>query len=269
VSAPTLPLGHEEYAALAVGWALDALEPTDQDRFTAHRATCRDCEEEAVAALRVAMELAYAVPDLQPPERLRGRLLTAAEEEPPARSRPAPPPRSPGAGPHWPGPARRGGPGRGWHRWHRRLGLLAAAAVVAVSAVVAVLSSVTTWQLTRPQPDRPVPAAAERVAMLSPPVGGGAVVTVVVGPGRADVVTDALPPNAGRGTSYLLWGVPAGDAAPRVVGSFEVTAPGLRSCPVRLVRPADGYPVLAISEERAGTVPAEPGRIIARGALDR
>ena len=208
------------------------------------------------------MKLAHGVPDLEPPARLRGRLLTAAAE-PPTRGPGAPPPRSPGAGAHRPDGATWGGPGPRWQQWHRRLGLLAAAALVAVSAV-------TTWQVTRPQRDRPAPVAAERVAVLSAPVGGGAVATVVVGRGRTDVVTDALPPNAGRGTSYLLWGVPAGDAAaPRVVGSFEVTAPGLRSYPVRLVRPAAGYPVLAISEERAGTTPAEPSGIIARGALDR
>jgi hypothetical protein len=271
VSAPTLPVGHEEYAALAVGWALGALEPADQDRFEEHRASCRECEEEVAAALRVAVELAYGVPHLEPPARLRGRLLTAAVEEPPTRRRrPAvrpPGPGSPDADPHRRGGATRGGPGPRWHprwdRWHRRLGMLAAAALVAVSAV-------TTWQATRPQQDRPAPVAAEQVAMLSAPAGGGTVATVVVGRGHADVVTDALPPNAGRGTSYLLWGVPAGDAAaPRVVGSFQVTAPGLHSYPVRLVRPADRYQVLAISEERAGSTPTEPGAIIARGALGR
>ena len=142
--------------------------------------------------------------------------------------------------------------------------MLAAAALVAVSAV-------TTWQVTRPQHDLPGPsAAAVRVATLSAPVGDGTVATVVVGQGRADVVTDALPPNAGRGTSYLLWGVQAGDGtAPRVVGSFEITARGLHSYPVRLDRPADGYPVLAISEERTGALPAAPTSVIARGALNR
>jgi hypothetical protein len=110
------------------------------------------------------------------------------------------------------------------------------------------------------------------VATLTAPSGAGAgtVATVVVGPDGADVVTDALPPNAGRRTSYLLWGVPSGESAdPRLVGSFEVTARGLHSYAVRLIRPVDGYPVLAISEEPAGSTPAQPSRVIARGALGR
>ena len=306
MSAPTLPVGHEEYAALAVGWALDALEPADQDRFDEHRATCRYCEQEAAEALDVAVELAYGVPDFDPPAELRRRLLAVAAEEPPAQPAPRPavarsaaptdPPHRPtatdrpattdptaidrptatdrpaaepatrSASRTGPDRTRPGGPDRARHRRPvRRLGpLLAAAALVAVSAV-------TTWQVTRPEQDRPAPAAtAERVATLSAPGGDGTVATVVVGQGRIDVVTDALPPNAARRTTYLLWGVPSGNAAdPRVVGSFDVTAPGLHSYAVRLVRPADGYPVLAISEEPAGTTPASPSGIIARGALGR
>lgn len=270
MSAPTLPLGHEDYAALAVGRALHALEPADQDRFEAHRTTCQDCEQEVVAALCVAVELAYGVPDLEPPAQLRERVLAVAEEAQ-TRRRPAELP-APATGPGTAGPRtidpgtagrRRRGATRTAHpRRYRRLGpLLAAAALAAVSAV-------TTWQVTRAPQDLPAPAAtAERVATLSAPAGGSTVATVVVGQGRTDVVTDSLRPNAGSGMSYLLWGVPAGDAPARVVGSFEVTAPGLHSYAVRLVSPATGYPLLAISEEPAGTTPAEPGTVIARGAL--
>ena len=63
--------------------------------------------------------------------------------------------------------------------------------------------------------------------------------------------------------------MPAGGADASVVGRFEVTAAGLHSYAVRLVRPADGYPVLAISAEPAGSTPAEPSGVIARGALGR
>ena len=54
-----------------------------------------------------------------------------------------------------------------------------------------------------------------------------------------------------------------------MVGRFEVTAAGPHSYAVRLVRPADGYPVLAISEEPAGRTPAEPSGVIACDALGR
>ena len=44
MSAPTRPVGHEEheeYAELAVGWAMAALEPAEQHRFERHRARAR------------------------------------------------------------------------------------------------------------------------------------------------------------------------------------------------------------------------------------
>lgn len=298
MTAPTMPAAHEEYEALAVAWAIDALEPADQDRFEAHRIDCAACVEAVAVALDVAVELAYGVPDIEPPPALRRRLLAAAALHPPARPMPplaAPrraepdsfrghrdlPSQRPSVGPiatarpdteepaapaqhHWAAGSTRAGRHRRADR--RRLGsLLAAAALVALSAV-------TTWQVAGPEPDRPADpvAVADRVAALSARVGDRTVATVVVGPGRADVVTDALPPNTGRGTSYVVWGVPAGGAgAPRMVGSFEVTAEGLHSYPVRLVQPADDYPVLAVSEEPAGTRPTTPSGVIARGALNR
>ena len=90
MSTPTLPAGHDDYAALAVGWVLDALEPADRDRFDEHCASCPVCEAEVAAALRVAVELAYGVPDREPPPDLRGRVLAGAAQARPARPQPLP-----------------------------------------------------------------------------------------------------------------------------------------------------------------------------------
>ncbi|HST67876.1 MAG TPA: anti-sigma factor, partial [Mycobacteriales bacterium] len=142
------------------------------------------------------------------------------------------------------------------------------AAVLAAVALVGI-SAVTTWEITRPAAVTAPVAAPDRTATLSPPAGSGTVATVVVRAGKADVVTDALPPNA-AGRSFYMWGVPSGGTGtPQVVGTFEVTTDGLHSYPVRLTRPLDGYPVLAISEEAAGSTPARPSGVIARGALSR
>ena len=128
------------------------------------------------------------------------------------------------------------------------------------AAVLVVGSAVTTWEVTRPAPN------TERIAALS--AGNATIATVVAHQHEADVVTDTLAPNTGRGTAYYLWGVPAEDGAtPQVVGTFEVTATGLHSYPVRLTRPLDGYPVLAISEEKAGSTPAAPSKVLGKGAL--
>lgn len=142
-----------------------------------------------------------------------------------------------------------------------------ALSVLVVAALVG-LSAVTTWQVTRPAPAAVV--AADRVAALVTQAGERTLATVVVRAGRADVVTDGLAPNAGRNTEYVVWGVPAGESGrPRVVGTFVVTAEGLQSYPVRLTQPLDGYPVLAVSEEAAGSTPTAPNRVLARGALGR
>jgi len=410
VSTPTLPTDHEEYEALAVAWAFNALEPADLAVFEAHRHGCERCTRAAYAALEIAAELAYGVPDAAPPPRLREQVLSAAIQQrpndqltarpsrsedvpttrpasqggtdrldsrpaarpasrdetdgfegrpaaPPAsrdetdgfEGRPAAPPASrdetdgfegrPAAPPasrdetegfegrsaashlddrtdgrvsrptssdyavrsksppasasvanggvdvqgrrpdgraaggddaRTGGPsvgrrasrdeaARRpkgSGPGRmarGLHGPRRLVYALAAAVLVAGSAI-------TTWEVTRPA------AVTDRIAAII--AGDGTVATVVAHQHSADVLTSALPPNSGRGTEYYLWGVPAEDGAtPQIVGTFQVTTTGLHSYPLRLTRSLDGYPVLAVSEERAGSTPSAPSRVLGKGAL--
>jgi anti-sigma-K factor RskA len=267
VSAPTLPTDHDKYEALAVAWVINALEPADQAIFEAHRAGCRQCEQAVATALEIAAELAYGVPDVAPPPRLRERVLAAAtpqaltvEKASPqddagggvasgsrASGTPAGARRPKGTGPGRAGSSERG---RRRRRWAYAL---AAAVLVAGSAI-------TSWEVTRPA------ASTDRVAALS--AGSGTVATVVVHRNGADVITDALPVNTGRGTAYYVWGVPATDGGtPRVVGTFEVTATGLHSYPLRVTRPLDGYPVLAVSEERAGSTPTEPSGLLGKGEL--
>jgi anti-sigma-K factor RskA len=413
VSAPVVPKNHDQYEVLAAAWAVDALEPGDQAAFEAHRDGCDDCTLTVSLMLAVAAELAYAVPDVEPPADLRRRVLAAVAREPRAsdaagRHRPAddtepfglrlgdlgalsaaapedgdpvgdgestwlarrPDPagrdgvdrrpaaardevagrdgvdrrpaaardevagrdgvaRRPGAAGRdevagWDGVDRRGGavgrdgaavgagrdrggrlgvgrddgaagdgaagdgagrvlgraarrgatvvgqrevggrpgagPGRRVGR-RRALSLLAAVALVGVSAV-------TTWEVSRP-PASTAPVAAERVATLTTPDGDRALATVISRSGRVSVVTDNLAANAGRGTDFVVWGVPAEDkGAPEVVGRFRVTTSGLHSYPVQLSRPLDDYPVLAVSEEPAGSTPTEPSAVLARGPLN-
>ena len=259
MSTRTLSTHHDEYEALAVAWAVRALEPADQAMFEAHRGGCERCLRAADAALETAAALAYGVPEVAPPARLRERVL--AEAVPHGRNvqsvanpnrADGPPAARPRRGGHRPGGA---GPGRlaPAMRRPRRLAYALAAAVLVVG------SAVTSWEVIRAP-------AADRIAALS--AGNGTIATVVAHQYDADVVTDMLPPNTGRSTAYYVWGMPAEDGgAPQVVGTFEVTTTGLHSYPLRLTRPLDGYPVLAISEERAGSTPAAPSNVLGKGAL--
>jgi anti-sigma-K factor RskA len=297
MSTPTLPTDHDDYEALAVAWALNALEPADQAMFEAHRDECDRCTQAAFRALETATELAYGVPDVAPPARLRERILVTALPDGPNgrpaahRGRPnvapagraapgddaglsegprgaravaggnggrladrrveGPPGGSePGRRPRGAGPRRMARATRG----PRRLAYALAAAVLVAG------SAVTTWEMTRPA------AATDRIAVLS--AGGATIATVVAHQHGADVVTDMLPPNAGRGTAYYVWGVPAQDGGtPQVVGIFEVTTTGLHSYPLRLTRALHGYPVLAISEETAGSSPSAPSSVLGNGTL--
>ena len=66
---------------LTAAYALDALDPHDEERYEEHLATCERCREE-LAELRdpVAM-LAYGVESPAPPPELRDRILDAARAE--------------------------------------------------------------------------------------------------------------------------------------------------------------------------------------------
>lgn len=282
MSTPAVPDGHENFEPLAVAWAIAALEPAEQEEFEKHCAEgCDRCAGTIAAALEIGLELAYAVPDVEPPPSLRGRLMALAAEEAPARDSELaldPPAtdqgirRKPGGGRSVAG---RGGPadsppGRGRHRTASRRRLASALAVAALVAV----SAVTTWQVTGRDLGRTggtsTSAGADRTAPLSARIGDRTVATVVLTGDRADVVTDSLPPNAGRDTQYVLWGVPSDDGgAPRALGSFQVTSEDLHSYRVLLAASAADYRVLAVSEERAGPLPAAPSGVIARGALNR
>ena len=64
---------HAEWDALAVGWALSALEPDDEARVRAHLPTCQRCTGTVGDAVRTVTDLAYSVPDESPPwMRIRG-----------------------------------------------------------------------------------------------------------------------------------------------------------------------------------------------------
>ena len=93
MSGPTDPrrdsADHGEWDALAVGWALSALEPDDEARFAVHLPECDRCTETVRESLRTVGDLAYAVPDEAPPPSLKARIMEAAAAEP--RRRPEPP----------------------------------------------------------------------------------------------------------------------------------------------------------------------------------
>jgi hypothetical protein len=83
VNAPNDPRQeHAEWDALAVGWALSALDPPDEARFAAHLPGCDLCSGTVRESLGIVTELAYAVPAVTPPRHLKRRILEAVAAEP-------------------------------------------------------------------------------------------------------------------------------------------------------------------------------------------
>jgi hypothetical protein len=73
---------HGEWDALAVGWALSALDPEDEERFAEHLPGCAQCTATVRESLYTVADLAYALPDEAPPPSLKARLMAAVAAEP-------------------------------------------------------------------------------------------------------------------------------------------------------------------------------------------
>ena len=84
--------GHGDWAALAVGWALSALDPADEARFAVHLPDCDECAGTVRRSLHTVADLAYALPDEEPPPALKVRIMAAVRAEPRRRLDAAPDP---------------------------------------------------------------------------------------------------------------------------------------------------------------------------------
>ena len=68
---------------LTAGYALDALDPSERERYEAHVASCDRCREELHGFWQVAGSLARAAGGPTPPASLRDRILSQARDERP------------------------------------------------------------------------------------------------------------------------------------------------------------------------------------------
>ena len=71
------PRFHHEWDALAVGWALTALDASDRAHFAEHMPRCEQCASIIRESLHTVVDLAYGVPDEPPPATLKARILAA------------------------------------------------------------------------------------------------------------------------------------------------------------------------------------------------
>lgn len=253
----------------AVGAAFSALEPEEDLALRAHLAHCAACRRTLAEATDVVAALGVAVPQLDPPPALRGRLLDTVRvergPEPPTPTRVPDPPAAP----------------------RRSPALAMAGALLAAVALGLVMVLAGAVLATRsPAPDTSastVDARADRVVAdarsADPGVRAtvlrgetGAPVAVLLDPGgpAAAVRLVALDlPATGTGRDYVVWATGLPGNAPEAVAVMDpddgVTRP-LGDVP----GPAPGTPAprgWAVSVEASGPVPPRPSTVVAVGLV--
>ncbi|GAA4902454.1 putative zinc finger protein [Actinomycetospora succinea] len=276
-----------EHDALAVGWALHTLDPDEATAFEAHLQTCPICRQTVDETSAILGDLAGAVVPVDPPPRLRQRLLDAVEAESSGPGVDTPDVAAAGAPPSSDGT---GEPGRDATvvplapRRSRATRWLAVAAVVLVVAAIGGLTAANNaLRAERDSAQAAAAAQAQREAAIAdvlhdagtPGVphavlagAQGGIVGVVVDDGTSQrVLTTGLGPNDALAETYVLWGL--ADGTPQPLGTFDVggEAPDVRSVPS--APEAVPYAGFAVSLEPGRTAPASPTRVVASGQVGR
>jgi hypothetical protein len=254
------PLGEE-----AVAFAMHALEPDEELAMRAHIERCGSCFETVRETELVAAAMARSVEQVDPPRRLRTNILAMAAETPQAR----PAPGQGSADPvqlHPRFAARR--------RPLTRARVLIAAAAAALVIGVAGLGTYTVQvQRQRDALAAQAQALAGIVTQLDAPGSahatlstdsGQPVAAVLVTPAGRMVVTAGLGPNDISDSTYVVWGLGAGD--PRPLAPFDVTTPGPG---IHDIGDAGAAPfaAYAVSLEPGRTMPATPTTVVASGPV--
>ena len=243
------------WAELAAGHALHALEPEDEQEFTAHLATCATCQAELDEHSLVAAQLASLATDEAATAAPPWSRIRAALTDPAVATGPTPASEATGddAVVH-----------RLPHR-HARL-LAAAAAVVGLMAV-----GVAGWQIAdRSSGGSSVPAAiagchtADGCRVVTLLAGKAEAGDVLVRNGQARVVPTAMP-ALDPSHVYVLWQLPR-DGAPTPVSVIGDVRTAHATAPTSLAIPYDDTAAFAMSVEPANRVPTKPTRVVAVGS---
>lgn len=267
------PQPHERYEELAVGHALAALEPGEEQEFLQHLAACAPCERALAEHLDTLSHVAYAAGPVTLPDSLLDGIRDGVRASGRPSSQPA---SSPAASPDAPvqlADVRRrrasrtaltGAPGR----W------------VGVAAAAALVLSLGVWNvsLQRQQgvTDQRTAALTSAVELLETPStqrvaladdSGRAVAFAVLHDRRTvSLVVSGLPANDTEDSVYVLW--QTGDAGTRAVGTFDV-----KTGEVVVVRgmelvPGMPYSAFAVTHESGRKAPKAPGALpVANGSL--
>jgi anti-sigma factor RsiW len=207
---------------LTAGYALDALDEDECERYEAHLASCERCQEELQGFWQVSASLARAADGPQPPAALRARILEQARSERPNVV-----------------PLR------------RRFTLPVLLPATAVAAAAAIVIGIWAAGLSNQLDD-----AKDELAVLGDPkaqvfeTAKGEANLVVAANGKAALVVGRLAP-APEGKDYEIWVFENG--VPQRAGLFE--KPGV----ALLTRPVEPGQMVAVTVEPDGGLDAPSG----------
>ncbi len=280
--------GHDDFDGMAVGWALHALEPAEEEVFAEHMATCDRCQQLVRDSEEALGDLAYDVPMVDPPpqllERIRhatgatdampgGPLRTEQEAEAPAPS-----------GPVWPagpaGPAAPEGPIAPVVPIIRRVASRRPRWAMPAIAAGLVLVAMLGWNVVlQNRVDEAQRLAAQRQSVINE-LGQSSTRAILTDPANRavgyvvqrgssiEIVAGGIAPNDRAKTTYVLWALPGSGEPPEAIGTFDVVRASMDVRPVngKAHDPAtfSGY---AVSHEQGRTVPQRPTQVVATGAV--
>ena len=263
----TGPRDHTRFEELAVGHALSALEPEEEQVFTRHLATCATCQRDVQEHRDTLTGLALSTEPVDPPPSVLEGIR--AELAPDARTVPAAPP-----GP--PGPQRVASLDDA--RSRRSARTTRAVQWAGVAAAAALVLSLGAWNLVL-RDDRDVSQqygerlaaavrdlaqpGATRVPLTSE--DGDVLAVAVVQDTDVSLVVDGLQPN-GSGTSYVLWAQDRSGGV-RPVGAFDVEQSQVDVVEDLTVEGGvDSVTAYMVSSEQGDEAPSAPsGPVLASG----
>ncbi len=258
---------HDEFDGLAVGWALHALEPDEEQEFASHLATCDHCQQLVRESEEALGDLAYDVPLIDPPQGVLDRIRQAtgagaAREGDSSRTQQE----SELVAPVVTLPQRKA---RSLPRWP----LAAIAAGVVMIALlgwnVVLQNRVDETQRIAAQRDSVIKVLGQNSTRAVLTDAANRTVGYVVQRGDSiDIVAGGLAPNDRERTTYVLWAVQGSGEPPEAVGTFDVVRTTLDVRIVSGSSPApDSFTGFAVSKEPGREVPQRPSQVVASGAV--
>jgi anti-sigma-K factor RskA len=279
------PPDHGPFEELAAGYALDALEPADEQRYLRHARHCPACAEMLADFREVAAALADTAPPADPRPQLADRIRAMALDDldrglrappedsaSPARLGDTARPRETAAGPEEGAAALEDALPRGVvplrpraRRWLRPATAAAAVALIAGGGTWAGLAATTSGS-PAPVTACAHPRACPPVTLIARATHQVAATVMIRSNGVVWMEPAKMGPNP-AGQIYVLWQI-TDSHRPLAVGAFDVR-PGTHG-PVKIGALAASYRgtmAFAVSLEHGRTIPAAPSRVLALGQV--